>query len=70
MTATRCPALELLELVGDTRRLKNACEEICVPGMDLTGKEINPKMQCRATKLPPRASKDEIACQWEYWIEE
>ena len=66
LTATRCPALEIFELSGDTSRQKHACVDICVPGMDLTGKAINPNMNCRALKLPPRKSGDEIACQWEF----
>jgi hypothetical protein len=70
LTATRCPALDILELSGDDERRKHACEDICVPGMQLTAEYINPKMKCRALKLPPRASKDEIACQWEFKLEQ
>ena len=69
LTATRCPALEILELSGDEERRKHACEDICVPGMQLTAEYINPKMKCRALKLPPRKGKDEIACRWEFKIE-
>jgi len=69
LTATRCPALEIFELGGDTKRQKHACEDICVPGMQLSGEFINPRMKCRALKLPPRKSKDEIACQWEFKLE-
>jgi hypothetical protein len=69
LTATRCPALEAFERWGDTARQKHACEDICVPGMQLTGECINPKMKCRALKLPPRQGTDEVACQWEFMIE-
>jgi hypothetical protein len=31
---------------------------------------INPKVKVTPLKLPPRKSPDEIACQWEYKIEE
>jgi hypothetical protein len=31
---------------------------------------INPKVKLKALKLPPRKSKDEIACQWEITLEE
>jgi hypothetical protein len=37
--------------------------------MQLTGEHINPKMKCRALKLPPRKSEKEIACQWEFKID-
>jgi hypothetical protein len=30
---------------------------------------INPKMKVTALKLPPRKSKDEIACRWEIGLE-
>jgi hypothetical protein len=69
LTATRCPALEIFEYSGDTARQKHACIDICVPGMQLTGEHINPKMKCRALKLPPRKSEKEIACQWEFKID-
>ncbi len=69
LTATRCPALEILEATEDTVRQNHACVDICVPGMQLTGEYINPKMTCRALKLPPRSNPDEIACQWEFKIE-
>jgi len=69
LTATRCPALEIFEATGDTVRQKHACVDICVPGMALTGEYINPKMKCRALKLPPRKDKNDVACQWEFRIE-
>jgi hypothetical protein len=30
---------------------------------------INPAIQIRPLKTPPRQSPDEIACQWEFSIE-
>jgi len=35
-----------------------------------TARSINPNMVGRPLKLPPRESKDEIACVWEFKIEE
>ncbi len=70
LTATRCPALEIFEATGDTVRQKHACEDICVPGMQLTAEYINPEMRCHATKLPPRENTDDIACQWEFVLDE
>ena len=69
LTATKCPALEIFEATGDTIRQKHACEDICIPGMQLTAEHINPKMKCNPTKLPPRNSPDEIACQWEFTLD-
>jgi len=40
------------------------------PLFNNTARSINPKMVGRPLKLPPRASKDEIACVWEFKIEE
>lgn len=69
LTTTRCPALEKFEAEGNVVMQKHACEDICVPGMQLTGECINPRMKCQSLKLPPRESKDEVACVWEFKIE-
>ncbi len=70
LTATRCPALEIFEYSGDTVRQKHACIDICVPGMQITGEHINPKIKCKALKLPPRKDENDIACKWEFKIDE
>ena len=70
LTATHCPALEIFEATEDTIRQKHACEDICIPGMRITGELFNPKMTCRALKLPPRKGPDDVACQWEFEIPE
>jgi len=31
---------------------------------------INPKMKATPLKLPPRTSKDDVHCQWEFRIED
>jgi len=31
---------------------------------------VNPKIEVRTLKLPPRKSKDDISCQWEMWLKE
>ena len=36
---------------------------------ELYGLLVNPKMKCRALKLPPRKSPDDIPCIWEYSLE-
>jgi len=70
LTTRRCPALEIFEHSGDTVRQKHACVDICVPGMQLTGEHINPKIKCHALKLPPRDSENDVACVWEFKIDE
>jgi hypothetical protein len=37
---------------------------------EIRAKAINPKMKVTPLKLPPRKSKDEIACQWEFRLDE
>jgi hypothetical protein len=66
LTATRCRPLEAFERAGDAAKQRHSCEEIEVPGLLRTAQCINPKITCRPLKLPPRKSKDEIACQWEF----
>jgi len=69
LTVNHCRGLGYFERHGDMAALTNACE------MDRWAFEdtaycFNPKMKTTCLKLPPRKSKDEIACQWEFKIEE
>jgi len=68
-TVHRCIPLELLETAGEAEVIK-ICREMEEPLFNNTARSINPKMVGRPLKLPPRASKDEIACVWEFKIEE
>ena len=68
MTVTRCNSLEYFERHGDTELQKLACDEIDLPAFQWLARHFNPDIKCRALKLPPRKSKDEIACQWEFKI--
>ena len=71
VTFTRCPSLfyyEKQESLKDIECLcgPGGCEdrafiEIC--------KNFNPKMKSRALKIPPRKSKDDICCIWEFKVE-
>jgi predicted phosphohydrolase len=72
MTFTRCPSLFYFERKGNIKDINSLCGpggveerafiEIC--------KYFNPKMKCKGLKLPPRKSKDDICCQWEFKIED
>ena len=72
LTCKRCRPLETFERHGeaDAFKQKHACEVTCVQGMQKTGECVNPRMKSRPLKLPPRKNKDEIACQWEFKLEE
>ncbi len=72
MTFTKCPSLSYFERKGKD----NDINSLCGPGgveerafVELC-KYFNPKMKCKALKLPPRKNKDDICCQWEFKIEE
>ena len=70
-TVKNCPSLNFWEKKGD----KKAIEACCSVGgieeetMKVVAGCINPDIKIKALKLPPRKSKDEIACQWELKIE-
>jgi len=69
LTCTRCGPLEWIERHGNASRQKNACD------MDITwfnkwAHYLNPNMKVTPLKLPPRQSQDEVACIWEFEVEE
>ena len=69
MTVTRCNSLEYFERHNDTALQKLACEEIDLPAFKWIARQFNPKIAVEPLKLPPRKSRDEIACQWEFKLE-
>ncbi len=68
-TVTRCRGLEYFERHGEIELQKNACEVLDAEGFEQAAQFFNPKIKVTALKLPPRKSKDEIACQWEFALE-
>lgn len=69
LTVRQCRALDYWERHGDTKEIENACgveEEISLIAFART---VNPNIKVRPLKLPPRKSRDEIACQWEFKLE-
>ena len=65
LTITKCPTLEYFERQGDGR------ESIICQGEETIlfkscAKLFNPAIECTCLKIPPRKSKEEIPCQWEY----
>ncbi len=68
ITHHRCPALDRFEHF-DGVRLQHCCD-ICIAAMPLSGEVLDPKIQCRPVKLPPRRDANDIACKWEYWLDD
>ena len=71
LTFTSCPSLFYFERKGNEKDING----LCGPGgveerafIELC-KYFNPDMKCRALKLPPRKSKDDTCCQWEFKVE-
>lgn len=70
LTIKRCLGLEYYERHGETEMQKHACEVLDLEGFEQAAQLFNPKIKVRALKLPPRQSREEIACQWEFKLEE
>lgn len=71
LTIKSCPTLLFWERHGDTKAIDICCS---VGGMEeVTIVEyanfVNPDIKVTALKVPPRKSKDDIACQWELKLE-
>ena len=71
LTFTYCRSLFYFERHEDTQGIQT----MCGPGgfedraFQAICKAFNPDMKCRALKLPPRKSKDDICCVWEFKVE-
>ena len=66
VTVNRCPNLEWCEK-QEPERIVPMCQ-IGEP-IIIDNYKVNPNVQLRALKLPPRKSPEDIACQWEYKLE-
>ncbi len=67
-TVRRCTTLDYYERHADDEGLKHCCD-MDIWGYALQAHCINPNIKTTCLKLPPRKSKDEIACQWEFRLE-
>jgi len=70
-TIKQCPTLLYFEKIGDHKGIELCCgvgalEEVTIVEYC---KFVNPDIKVTALKVPPRKSKDEIACQWEFKLE-
>lgn len=67
LTIGHCPTLETLEKEGEGRE-KTICKEVDTVVFQKYAQSFNPDMEAAWLKLPPRKSKDEICCQWQFKI--
>ena len=64
-TVTYCPTLDALEAEGGGREEK-ICNLVEPRIMKAYACAINPDIEVKCLKSPPRKSKDDICCQWEF----
>ncbi len=69
LTVQYCPGLASLER-NNPERIQWNCHVLEFEAMKAYMVAVNPAMQVRPLKLAPRQNPDEIACQWEFTIEE
>ncbi len=67
-TVRGCRSLDYFERHGDTALMEMGCG-IDVWAFSEYARYFNHRMKTTCLKLPPRKSKDEIACQWEFRLE-
>ena len=65
LTITHCPTLLALEKEGEGRE-QTICQVLEPKLFRLIADFFNPKIEVQALKIPPRKSKDEICCQWDF----
>ncbi|MFC1943944.1 DUF6125 family protein [Chloroflexota bacterium] len=69
VTIIDCPQLRYFEKKGDEAGMRKSCHEVEPLVWGRSAKLINPAIETKAIKLPPRKSADEIACQFEFKLE-
>jgi len=69
LTIQRCRGLDYYERHGDMAALEHGCgiEEW---GLQGAANLFNPGIKVKCLKLPPRQSPNDMACQWEFRLEE
>ena len=68
LTIRTCPTLLSLEKEGKGRE-KLICQEMEPKIMGIVAHYFNPNIRVTPLKMPPRKSKDEIPCKWEFKLE-
>ena len=67
LTVTYCPILNAFERKGNGRE-KQICHIVEPRIFKGFASAINPDIEVQCIKIPPRKSKEEICCKWEFWL--
>ena len=73
VTVRSCRSLEYAERSQDAKLMKGETPFMCELDAELIPQmahRFNPKIRTGFPKLPPRKSRDEVACIWDFRIEE
>ncbi len=65
LTVVYCPTLESLENKGQGTEYKT-CNVVCRRINEIIASQFSPDIKVDCLKLPPRESRDDICCQWEF----
>lgn len=65
LTVACCPTLESLENKGGVTEYET-CNVVCRRINEHIASQFNPEIEVSCLKLPPRESRDDICCQWEF----
>ncbi|MFC1999526.1 DUF6125 family protein [Chloroflexota bacterium] len=70
LTIKHCLGLDYYRRYSDWALQKYVCEILDVEGFQDAAHLINPNIKVTPLKLPSQDSQDDIACQWEFKLEE
>jgi hypothetical protein len=65
LTVAYCPTLESLENKGEVTEYET-CNVVCRRINEIIASLFSPEIEVKCLKLPPRESRDDICCQWEF----
>jgi hypothetical protein len=68
LTYKECPTLQAFEREGKGREVVH-CSVVEQKVLDSFAHYFNPNITVRSVKLPPRRCKADVACQWEFSLE-
>ena len=66
LTCHKCPEVDILEDLGQQDKIREFCERIDLYTLVEYAKIFNPDIEVTAPVLPPRKSKDDICCKFEF----
>ena len=66
VTMRDCQTIKYFEKHGDIKFIEQSCGRICTDWYTQCAHFVNPKIEVINLKLPPRNSKEDIACQREF----